>query len=118
LTIPKGSLEAVNGKPDNTSTKRKRTNNDLQSIKQKTKDRVTRTPLKTGCELRCPERQAVPVPYETPVLLQTAKYTQCTHEMIIQLLFLHEQFEDTKGVIRLRKSKNRQHNDQKEKRTK
>jgi len=34
-------------------TKRKRTNNDLQNIKQKTKDRATRTPLKTGCELRC-----------------------------------------------------------------
>ena len=98
--------------------KRSRTNNDLQSITQKTKDRVTRTRLKTGCELKCPERRAFPVPYETPVLLQTANYTQCTLEMIIQLLFLHEQFEDTKGVIRFRKSKNRQHNDQKEKRTK
>jgi hypothetical protein len=49
---------------------------------------------------KCPERRAFPVPYETPVLLQTANYTQCTLEMIIQLLFLHEQFEDTKGVIR------------------
>jgi len=28
--------------------KRKRTNNDLQYIAQKTKDRATRTPLKTG----------------------------------------------------------------------
>jgi hypothetical protein len=28
--------------------KYKRTNNDLQSITHKTKDRVTRTPLKTG----------------------------------------------------------------------
>jgi len=29
-------------------TKRKRKNNDLQNITYKTKDRVTRTPLKTG----------------------------------------------------------------------
>jgi hypothetical protein len=29
----------------------RRTNNDLQNITQKTKDRVTRTPLKTGSEL-------------------------------------------------------------------
>jgi 4-diphosphocytidyl-2C-methyl-D-erythritol kinase len=29
----------------------KRTNNDLQNITHKTKDRVTRTPLKTGGEL-------------------------------------------------------------------
>jgi hypothetical protein len=32
--------------------KDERTNNDLQNITQKTKDRVTRTPLKTGGELR------------------------------------------------------------------
>jgi len=31
--------------------KRQRTNNDLQNITHKTKDRVTRTPLKTGGEL-------------------------------------------------------------------
>jgi len=34
----------------------KRTNNDLQNSKQKTKDRATRTPLKTGGELRCSGR--------------------------------------------------------------
>ena len=33
--------------------KRKRTNNDLQNTTQKTKDRATRTPLKTRGELRC-----------------------------------------------------------------
>ena len=33
-------------------TKGKRTNNDLQNTTQKTKDRVTLTPLKTGGELR------------------------------------------------------------------
>ena len=37
---------------DNTITKRKRTNNDLQNITHKTKERATRTPLKTGDELR------------------------------------------------------------------
>jgi len=36
--------------------KDKRTNNDLQNITQKTKDRVTRTPLKTGGELLCSGR--------------------------------------------------------------
>ena len=33
----------------------KRTNNDLQNTTHKTKDRVTRTPLKTGGELGSPE---------------------------------------------------------------
>jgi hypothetical protein len=39
-------------------TKEKSTNNDLQNIqcKHKTKDRVTRTPLKTSGELRCSGR--------------------------------------------------------------
>jgi len=35
----------------------KRRNNDLQNNTQKTKDRVTRTPLKTGGELRCSGRE-------------------------------------------------------------
>jgi hypothetical protein len=34
----------------------KRTNNNLQNIHKKTKDRVTRTPLKTGGELMYEER--------------------------------------------------------------
>jgi hypothetical protein len=34
----------------------KRTNNDLQNITHKTKDRVTRAPLKTGGELRFSRR--------------------------------------------------------------
>jgi hypothetical protein len=34
----------------------KKTNNDLQNNTHKTKDRVTRTPLKTGGELRCSGR--------------------------------------------------------------
>jgi hypothetical protein len=32
---------------------RNRTNNDLQNTTHRTEDRVTRTPLKTGGELRC-----------------------------------------------------------------
>ena len=47
-------------KKDNTIAKRKitkgRTNNDLQKLTYKTKDRVTRTPLKTRGELGCSER--------------------------------------------------------------
>ena len=34
----------------------RRTNNDLQNTTHKTKDRVTRTPLSTGCEIRCSGR--------------------------------------------------------------
>jgi hypothetical protein len=33
--------------------KRKMRNNDPQNLSQKTKDRATRTPLKTRAELRC-----------------------------------------------------------------
>ena len=36
--------------------KYKRTNNDLQDMHIQTKDRVTRTPLKTGGQLRCTGR--------------------------------------------------------------
>ena len=38
--------------------KSNRTNNNLQNITQKTKDRVTRTPLRIGRELRCSERES------------------------------------------------------------
>jgi hypothetical protein len=49
--------------------KDKRTNNDLQNITHKTKDGVTRTPLKTGGELRCSERVVVPVSLVAPGVL-------------------------------------------------
>jgi hypothetical protein len=40
--IPRGLYEAINRRmTDNTMAKRKRTNNDLQNITQKTKDRTT-----------------------------------------------------------------------------
>ena len=56
LKISKGYSESVNRRTDNTMTERKTdkgTNNDLQNIRRKTKDRVARTPLKTWGELRC-----------------------------------------------------------------
>jgi hypothetical protein len=40
--------------------KYKRTNNDLQNITHKTKDRVKPTPLATGDELRCAHEQHIP----------------------------------------------------------
>jgi len=47
--VPKGQSESVNrGKTDNTIAERKRTNNALQNITLKTKDRATRTSLKTA----------------------------------------------------------------------
>ena len=38
----------------------KRANNDPQNVTQKTKDRATRTPLKTSSELRCSGRSSSP----------------------------------------------------------
>jgi len=49
--------------------KDKRTNNDLQNITHKTKDGVTRTPLKTEGEFRCSGRVVVPGPLVTPGVL-------------------------------------------------
>jgi hypothetical protein len=44
----------------------KRTNNDLQNISHKTKDRVTRTPLETGVNSGAQEEYAVPAPLMAP----------------------------------------------------
>jgi len=55
----KGVIRILNSKnrQHNCQKKKyKRTNKDLQGITHKTKDRVTRTPLKTGIELRCSGR--------------------------------------------------------------
>ena len=55
LKIPKGITESVNRRrTDNTMAKKKGQKNKQRSTKHahKTKDRVTRTPLKTGCEFR------------------------------------------------------------------
>ena len=57
LKIPKGLSEYVNRRTDSTMAKRKRTNNHRQHITQKTKDRVTRTPIKkTSGEPMCSGR--------------------------------------------------------------
>ena len=46
------NAKGVIRRTDNAMAKRKRTNNNLQIITQKNKDRATRTPLKTWGELR------------------------------------------------------------------
>ena len=46
-------------KADNTMAKGTKTNNDIQNVTHKTKDRETRTPLKTGGELGCSGMSAV-----------------------------------------------------------
>ena len=45
--------KVVNRSTDNIMAMSKSTNNDLQSTTQKTKDRGTRTQLKTGGDSRC-----------------------------------------------------------------
>ena len=47
----------------------KRTNNDLQNIKHKTKDRVTRTHYKPGLNSCAPEGSLVPAPLVAYVVL-------------------------------------------------
>ena len=59
MKIPKGviRIHKLKDRQHNRQTKKdKRTNHDLQNIKQKTKDRVRRTSLKTGGELMCSGR--------------------------------------------------------------
>ena len=53
MKIPKGKSESVNLRTDNTTAKRKRTNNDIQNTTHKIKDRATGTSLKTRSELGC-----------------------------------------------------------------
>ena len=49
-------MSKKNRKHNGQGKRNKRTNNDLQNITHKTKDRVTRTPLKPGDELMCSGR--------------------------------------------------------------
>ena len=49
--------------------KRKRSNNDLQNIIQKTKNRATRTSLKPRLNSGVPEEWAVSIPNVAPVVL-------------------------------------------------
>jgi hypothetical protein len=82
-------------------TKIKRPNNDLQNIIHKTNDQVTRTPLKTGSELRCSGRvrTSCPTNGNSRVTLVTNlvtchewgkdwKATLCVHINLIQIIFL------------------------------
>jgi hypothetical protein len=48
----KNISKAVNGGTDNAVSKKDKTTNDFQNTTQKTKDRATQIPLKTGEELR------------------------------------------------------------------
>ena len=48
FTIPKGQSEPVDRRTDNTMPNRKMMNIDIQNTTQKTKDRATRTQVKTG----------------------------------------------------------------------
>ena len=54
----KGVIRIHKSKKDrqHSGQKEKKTNNDLQDITHTTKDRVTRTPIKTGGELMCSGR--------------------------------------------------------------
>ena len=52
LKIPKGNQNRKSQKDRQHNDQKKRTNIDLKLFK----DRVTRTPLKTGSELMCPRR--------------------------------------------------------------
>ena len=70
--IPKGQSESVyRRRTDNTMAKRKSTKGKQRSTNQtyKNQDLVTRTPLKTGGELRCYRRVGVPAPLVAPVVL-------------------------------------------------
>ena len=72
LKIPKGQSESVyRRRTDNTMAKRKSTKDKQRSTKHtyKTKDRVTRTPLKTDGELRCYQTVGVPAQLVAPVVL-------------------------------------------------
>ena len=57
LKIPMGVIRISKSKDrqhNDQKKKYKRTNNDLQNITHKTKDRVTRTPIKTGVKSGAP----------------------------------------------------------------
>ena len=64
--------------------KRKRTNNDLQNITHKTKDRATWTPLKIRGELRgSPEGLTVPAPLVRVICNWFKVLFQCSADVLI-----------------------------------
>jgi hypothetical protein len=83
LKIPKGESESVDQRINITMAKR--TNNDLQNISQNTKDRVTRSTLKTGGELVCSGRVSCSCPTSGTchiILVRNLVIShECDHEM-------------------------------------
>ena len=55
--VTKGQSESIRKLKDRQHNDKKKTNNDPQCTTQRTKDRATRTKLKTGCKLRCSRRE-------------------------------------------------------------
>ena len=73
LKIPKGGNQNLYIEEEQTTqwTKEKRQKDKQRSTKHtyKTKDQVTRTPLKSGVNSGAPEELAVPAPLVAPVVL-------------------------------------------------
>ena len=70
--------------------KRKKTNNDLQNSTHKANDQDTRTPLKTGGELRCPGRVGSSC---------SASGTRCVN-LVTNPVISHERGKDRKKCLR------------------
>jgi len=68
LKIPNSNSEKDN-KSNDKKKKAKRINNDIQNITKKTKERATRTPQKSGGELRCSGKVEIPAPWATHVYI-------------------------------------------------
>jgi hypothetical protein len=91
------SVETINIQHNGQKKKYKRTNNDLKKHTHGTKDRITRTPLKTGDELRCSGRVGSScsisgtrrrVKLVTNVLYVLLRYTDSDYPFGIFKLFL------------------------------
>jgi len=61
------------------------TNNDLQTITQKTNDRATRTPLKTEVNPIAPGRLAVQFPHVAPDIIESIQM----YDLIENIIHLH-----------------------------
>jgi len=101
MKITKGLSEAVNRKSTyNTMARWKRTNNDLQNIAQKTKDRATRTSLKTGGELRCSGRVSRSCSTSTSLyvhqILLLSVYN--IYQLLVNWWYLHRKIHFSKKV--------------------
>jgi len=76
LKVPKQVIRSRNSKDrQHHGQKKKKTNNDLQSITQKTKDRGTRTALKNRVNSGAPEKWACPPP-QVALIVSLLLHTQ------------------------------------------